>query len=297
MGNQPPHAPQIIARNQKMSMQPATVDLKAGQAVQFVGSDGHLEVRIPANAITAADLAQAGGKLRLRITQIAPGSGSNAGGSGRISFGTYLLQLVDATGTVLTHGLRAPVTAIYHFTKKEGVLNLGHAYVVLNGARSQGVVSATLAQEMTLNSTFGALSSSPVTLDPVQHTMTVNPSLNTPSTSLSFQSDASIGAFGKPDPFSADLNAGALTASYPIDVPAGPGGLTPRSSFPTIAPGSTSSTTHRRRLAGSGKAGRFPWARSTGRSTMCWPAVKCRTAAPNGRIAGSSAIPMAPARS
>lgn len=125
MGNQPPHAPQIIARNQKMSMQPATVDLKAGQAAQFLGSDGHLEVRIPANAITAADLTQAGGKLRLRITQIAPGSGSNAGGSGRISFGTYLLQLVDATGTVLAHGLRAPVTAIYHFDKKRACSTWG----------------------------------------------------------------------------------------------------------------------------------------------------------------------------
>jgi len=152
MGHQPPHAPQIIVHNQKMSMQPATVDLKAGQAAQFLGSDGHLEVRIPANAITAADLTQAGGKLSLRITQIAPGSGSNAGGSGRISFGTYLLQLVDASGTVLAHGLWAPVTAIYHFDKKEGVLNLGHAYVVLNGAHSQGVVSASLAKGMTRES-------------------------------------------------------------------------------------------------------------------------------------------------
>ena len=193
----------------------------------MLGSDGHLEVRIPATAITANDLAQAGGKLSLRISQIAPGSGSNAGGSGHLSFGTYLLQLVDAKGNVLSHGLRAPITALYHFSTKEGVLNLGHAYAVLNGTRSQGVASAPLAKGVAVNSTFGPLTSSPVTLDLKQHTMTVTPSLGTPSTSLSWQSDASIASFGKPDPFAADLNAGALTASYPIDVPAGPGGLTP----------------------------------------------------------------------
>lgn len=175
MGNQPPHPPQIIAHNQKMSMQPATLDLKVGQAVQALGSDGHLEVRIPASAITAADLAQAGGKLSLRLSQIAPGSGSNAGGSGHLSFGTYLLQLVDAKGTVLSHGLRTPITALYHFNTKEGMLNLGHAYVVLNGTRSQGVASATLAKGVAVDSTFGPLASSPVTLDPKQHTMTVTP--------------------------------------------------------------------------------------------------------------------------
>src|SRR5258708_26080333 len=36
-----------------------------------------------------------------------------------------------------------------------------------------------------------------------------------------------IAYFGKPDLFNADLSAGALSAEMPIDVPAGPGGLTP----------------------------------------------------------------------
>jgi hypothetical protein len=36
-----------------------------------------------------------------------------------------------------------------------------------------------------------------------------------------------VAAFGKPDPLEVNPSGGALTASYSIDVPAGPGGLTP----------------------------------------------------------------------
>jgi hypothetical protein len=43
----------------------------------------------------------------------------------------------------------------------------------------------------------------------------------------SFNTDAPVATFGKPDPFETDLSGGALTAGYPIDVPAGPGGLKP----------------------------------------------------------------------
>lgn len=64
-------------------------------------------------------------------------------------------------------------------------------------------------------------------LDPQALTLSLTPQISTPSTSLSWNSDAPISSFGKPDPFSTDLSAGGLTASEPIDVPAGPGGLTP----------------------------------------------------------------------
>ncbi len=36
-----------------------------------------------------------------------------------------------------------------------------------------------------------------------------------------------MATFGKPDPASVDLSAGALSYSEPLDLPAGPGGLTP----------------------------------------------------------------------
>src|SRR5207245_2400307 len=51
--------------------------------------------------------------------------------------------------------------------------------------------------------------------------------LSPASLTASFNTDAPVAAFGKPDPFNVDLSAGSLSASYPIAVPAGPGGLTP----------------------------------------------------------------------
>lgn len=47
------------------------------------------------------------------------------------------------------------------------------------------------------------------------------------SGTVSFNTDAPVATFGNPDPLSTDLSAGALTATYPLDLPAGPGGLTP----------------------------------------------------------------------
>ncbi len=44
---------------------------------------------------------------------------------------------------------------------------------------------------------------------------------------MSWNTDAPVAVFGKPDPFNVDLSAGSLTSTMPIDVPSGPGGLTP----------------------------------------------------------------------
>jgi RHS repeat-associated protein len=48
-----------------------------------------------------------------------------------------------------------------------------------------------------------------------------------PSTAVSFGTDAPVATFGRPDPFETDLSAGALSAGIQLDLPAGPGGLTP----------------------------------------------------------------------
>jgi RHS repeat-associated protein len=79
-------------------MQPAVVWLDPNHDTDFVGSDGRLELIAPAGAITAADAAAAGGRVGLMIRQIAPASGSTAGGSGHVSFGTFLVQVVDTFG-------------------------------------------------------------------------------------------------------------------------------------------------------------------------------------------------------
>ncbi len=133
-GSAPTGTPQALTHTVPMAMKAGSLALQANKATQFLGSDGRLEVTIPANAITTQDLQQAGGELSFKVTQIAPSSGSNAGGSGHLSLGTYLFQLVDANGVLVTHGLRTPITVKYHYTRNEAALNLDHAYIVQNGS-------------------------------------------------------------------------------------------------------------------------------------------------------------------
>jgi RHS repeat-associated protein len=226
-----PSAPQVINHPMQMPMQAGSVELHAGQAADFRGSDGHLELRVPANAITAQDVTQAGGHISLKVTQVAPASGSNAGGSGEYSLGTYLLQLVDAKGRLLSHGLRKPLTALYHFQNGETGLYTGNASLLLNSSVPAGATNmpgvVKPAARTNLASTMGKPQAEQATLDPSANALTASPLVSTPTSTLGWDSDSPIATFGKPDPTSVNLSAGALTDSYPIAVPNGPGGLTP----------------------------------------------------------------------
>ena len=95
-------------------MSAATLTLGPISAVHFVGSDGGLQVDVPTGAITSSDIAAAGGRLGLLIRQIAPASGGNAGGSGHVTLGTFLFQVVDAAGRLASVGLGQPVTLSFH---------------------------------------------------------------------------------------------------------------------------------------------------------------------------------------
>lgn len=228
-GTQKPHTPQAIQHNLQMPMKTGSVDLHAGQATRFVGSDGRLDLLIPAGALSAQDLADAGGTITLHVTQIAPASGSNAGG--QFSLGTYLIQLTDARGVLLSHGLRQPITARYHVKKHELGLGLDRTYLLLNGTMSDAVTSVQgvikPAAGTSLPSTIGPRQTQKPALDTRALTLTVTPDIGTPSTSLAWNGDAPIASFGKPDPFATDLSSGSLTSSYPMTMPAGPGDLTP----------------------------------------------------------------------
>src|SRR5579883_1299636 len=230
-GNAKSGPPQIISHNMQMSMKAGSVTLQPGVAVSFVGSDKRLELDIPAGAITAQDLQAAGGTILLRVTQVAPASGSNAGGSGEFSLGTYLLQLVDAQGHLLSHGLRKPLVARYHLQKGEQNLYLDHAYVLLNGTLSQGAMAqpgvVQPATNTSLASTLGTRQVQQASLDTTSKTLTASPLLSTPSTSLSWSDDSPVATFGKPDPASVNLSAGSLSYQEQFDLPNGPGGLTP----------------------------------------------------------------------
>lgn len=237
-------APQAIQRGLPVTMAPATVPLTPGTAAHFQGSDGRLQLDVPSGAVTPADLTAAGGQLGVRITQIAPASGSNAGGTGRVSLGTYLLQVVDGQGRLVPRALRKPITLRLHVGKHSAV-DLSHAFVVWNGSLPAGTSLAPLSPAMVsavrgldaghvgipaptaAASGFGTFGSQSATIDPATGSLVVQPLISTPSSSLSFNTDGAVASFGKPDPFNVNLNAGALTAGIPIDVPAGPGGLTP----------------------------------------------------------------------
>jgi hypothetical protein len=297
-GSAMPGTPQTIMHgfHMPMPMKSGSVDLQVNQVTSFVGSDKRLELLIPAGAITTQDLAQAGGKITLRVTQVAPASGSNAGGSGDISLGIFVIQLLDAHGALLTHGLRLPVTAKYHIHTNELGLGLDHAYALLNGTvsasatRLPGMIQPAAGK--TLASTMGARQAQPSRLDTRAQTLTVTPQISTPSTSLSWNSDTPIASFGNPDPFSTDLSAGGLTSSQSIHVPDGPGGLAPPVSL------SYSSESVNEQQAGWVRDGISPLARSAGRSTMSSRAAHHNLVVEaTGRMSGISMIRMAPVAS
>lgn len=241
--------PISMKRTFPMPMHPGALALAPGHAKTFTGSDGKLELDVPSNAVTSADLAAAGGRLSLEISQIAPASGSSAGGSGLASFGTYLIQLVDAHGALVNaHGLRQPITLKYHYSKAESAFDLTHVFVVTNGSLPDNTALAPLAapqltthgvQQDTsttppptqANSHFGTRGSQNAQLETSSKALIITPLLSSPSTSMSWNTNAPVATFGKPDPYNVDLNAGSLSAAFPIDVPSGPGNLTPPISF------------------------------------------------------------------
>ncbi len=223
--------PQSLTNHLPMPMKPGSIDLSPDQPAHFLGSDGRLELQIPIGAITVQDLTQAGGKISLHVTQIAQASGSNAGGSGTFSLGTYLMQLVDAQGHLLSHGLHQPVTTLYHLKAKERGLHLEHAYLVANSSVDDNTLKAqgvAFPSQIPVSQTLGPRQIIQTSLDRrTSTTLSAQLSTSSPSTSMSWDSDSPVATFGKPDPTSTDLSAGALTYKEALDLPAGPGGLTP----------------------------------------------------------------------
>src|SRR5690348_2369362 len=277
-------APTAIDRAHPVSMQPGTLALTPGQAAHFSGSDGIFAVDVPASAVTAADVVAAGGALSLQITQVEGPSGSVAGGSGQVTFGTYVVQVLDATGAITATGLDAPLTYTLHLPGKFGALDLTDVSAIFNGplpvwagtrlapvgigpntgSAPTGVQRATsgavpggiagVSASGSSHGTFGPSTSAMASFDPKRHalvatapgpdpvvvthgrqtgvigTNAIQPNSATggaPSTAITWNTQAAIASFGKPDPFNVDLSGGGLNSEVPIDVPAGPGGLTP----------------------------------------------------------------------
>jgi hypothetical protein len=73
---------------------------------------------------------------------------------------------------------------------------------------------------------LGPIQAIPTTHDAAHHTLSAPLPLTSTATA-DFDTFSSVGTFGSPDPFTADLSGGGVTSDIPIEVPPGPGGLTP----------------------------------------------------------------------
>src|SRR5215471_10684410 len=106
-------------------MRAGSVALDPVRGARFTGSDGVLELTVPAGAVSVSGES-------LAVRQVLPPSGSNAGGSGHYSFGTWLVQVVDGGGRVVPGGLGRGLGVRVHEGGRAGALDLGHALMEVN---------------------------------------------------------------------------------------------------------------------------------------------------------------------
>ncbi len=232
-----------------------TITLAINRAVTATMPDGRLTVSVPAGAITAADLAAlssdgdgtdsrkgttAVAQIALRITQVAPASGSNTAGT-VISFGTYTIAVVDGNGHLVAHGLRQPIMLTLHFRKQEAAFDLDHAFVVFNdGAITLPTDHDTAKQTLSVTLPADSSLQTPGTnaghvgtnteagFSVLQSFSSLSSLQSSPNfTTLSWDTNPALAQYGAPDTASRGMNAGAFATTIPIEVPSGPGGLMP----------------------------------------------------------------------
>jgi hypothetical protein len=122
-------APQPFHRDMGAGSAPMIVPLDPARPGRFSSKNGGLEVDVPAAAARPADVSAAGGSMRLLVRQVLPASG---GSTGRYSFGTFLVQVLDAHGH-LARGLRRPLTFRLHYGRRASALNLARTQAIING--------------------------------------------------------------------------------------------------------------------------------------------------------------------
>jgi hypothetical protein len=108
----------VVSLTQAIVSHPGATPVYHPIPAHAFSSDNQLEVSVPANALTAADITAAGGAVRLVVDQIDGLSGSinDASGSGKIAFGSYEFQLQNAAGheITLSAGAHQPLIFTYH---------------------------------------------------------------------------------------------------------------------------------------------------------------------------------------
>jgi RHS repeat-associated protein len=215
----------------------ATVSLDPSKPGHLTSADSALDLDVPAGAVSAGDVAAAGGAMSLLVRQVAPAAGGSAGGSGHFTFGTYLVQALDAGGRLARQGLRQPLGVTLHYAGRAGALDVSHAVAVINRPAPRSVSldpasagatpAAGAGRAPAAASGLGRVVTRTPKVDAGARTLTVTAPASAASTTVSFDTVAPVAAFGGPDRAQANLGAGALTLPMPLRLPAGPGGLTP----------------------------------------------------------------------
>jgi RHS repeat-associated protein len=217
---------------------PATMALDPSRPARLVTASSALELVVPVGAVSAGDVAAAGGALTLLVRQVVPASGGSAGGSGHATSGTYLVQVLDAGGHLPRQGLRLPLGVTLHYGKQGAAFDAAHAVAVLNAplppwvaldpaapaplpARGAGSSAGRPAARL------GPMSRRTPVVDARSQTLSTSAPLGGNGVSVGFDAQVPVATFGAPDVAEVSYNAGALTLQQPLDLPAGPGGLTP----------------------------------------------------------------------
>ena len=215
-----------------LAMQPGTLAIDPSQPGHFMGSDGTLELEVPAGAVSAADVAAAGGKMSLLVRQVAPASGGTSGGSGHLTFGTFLVQVLDAKGGLARRGLRRPLGIVLHVAGRARAADLAHTVAIINAPLPRGTdlapTTAAAARKMAAQTpALGRTVTQRPAVDAQAQTLSTSADSLLASTTVSFATAAPVAAFGGVDRAQANLSSGSLALPVPLRLPAGPGGLTP----------------------------------------------------------------------
>ncbi|HUY78112.1 MAG TPA: hypothetical protein VMV29_15160, partial [Ktedonobacterales bacterium] len=229
--------PSPIARPTGITMKSATISLSASAsathattvATTWTSSDQRLTVTVPAGAVTPALLTAGSGGVSLQVKQLAGASGGmGMGASGRISLGTYQFSLVGSHGPIHA-ALAKPIALSLSLKGWQGAgFDLSHVIFVVDGSAP---VSAYL------DTTTGKLNTALVSAKPQPFAATLNraagsldvaiPLAGSGTTNGTWNTDSPQAHWDAQTDTGVDLSSGDLTYSYPLDVPPGPGGLTP----------------------------------------------------------------------
>jgi hypothetical protein len=207
-----------------------SVTLSATAATTLTTSDNRFTLTVPAGALSSSQLATVGGPVTLQVTELAGPVGGGA--SGRLSLGTFRIELLGPHGRLTGWGFQHPLKLGLHYDPAEaaGFVNYGVTLQVESDTpqRTQGVIPTGSASAPTTQPTREVV---PTTLSAGAHSVSGQSLLSTlaltGSAVATFNTSAPQANWPTVQDFQTDLNSGSLNYSYPLILPPAPGSFVP----------------------------------------------------------------------